>query len=426
MTIPIIPGPFSALGQGLNAGLESFNAERQRQYEQANAGARLILGLAQSGMIDPQRAFADPQFQNQLAAAKIPGLNAGAIVPSAPAEKARRIAGRAAKAEPGSVEEDVLFDIPGEGQISQSRLETALNNFKLAAAGNPALARMMTNLIPGDIAQGRETAARASIDRPGYNAAAEDFVSQAGLAMPKTPTGQLDFQQLVGNAKALAAADPQYRDLVANGQLSDEYFARAARGWQRLTEEDRIKYADIAARRAAAERQMQNFYGVQDRSYDTDIQRLQKTIDLNKPGEFDPIFLPSIAEKVNRGEKLNAGDQLIWDRAQARAQAQAQIDQLQGERSDLRDRAIGRQTPVIPGQAVVPPSGAAAQARRPGPAAPVGTTNPRGRAAQPLEPRLQSAVDLLRSGQGTRAQLDATTAFTPEEKKRILDAAGIK
>lgn len=396
MTIPIIPGPFSALGQGLNAGLESYNAEKQRQYEQANAGARLILGLTQAGMLDPQQQFANPAFQQQLATAKIPVPPPGAVVPSAAAEKQRRFAGRAAQTEPGSVAEDVLFDIPGEGQISQARLETALNNFKLAAAGNPALARMMTNLIPGDIAQGREAAQRASIAPKEYDFAAENFVSQAGLAMPKSPTGQQDFRQLAEQAKALAAADPQYRDLVANGQLSDEYFARAARGWQRLTEEDRIKYADIAARRLAAEREARYYYGVQDKSYDQDIQRFQKTIEQNKPGEFDAIFLPSIEEKVKRGEQLNAGDALIWQRAQARAAAQAEIDRLTGERADLRDRSIQSRNPVIPGQTVVPPSGAAAAGRRGGVTNPSGA-KPSGKAAPASQapPRAQGESDAV-------------------------------
>lgn len=407
MTIPIIPGPFTSLGQGLSAGLESFNAERQRQYEQANAGARLILGLTQAGMLDPSAQFASPEFQTQLERAKIPVPPAGAVVPSSRAQRERIIAGRGQQVQPGSIAEDVLFDINGKYQVSETELKTALNDFRIAAAKDPALARLMTDLIPGDIAQGREAAARASIAPKEYDFAAENFVSQAGLKMPTGPGGQPDFAKLAENAKALAAADPQYRDLVASGQLSDEYFASAARRWQRLSEEDRIKYADIAARRLAAEREARYYYDAQRKSYDTEIAQLQATIKQNELSDLDKLFLTSIQQKIQKRIPLDASEQEIMRKVQAVEAASAQIDALTGERQDLRDRFIGRLNPIVPGEQITPPSGAEAAARR---------------GARALDPRLQAAVDLLKSGRGTADQLRSAPNFTDAEKKIILDA----
>lgn len=388
MTIPIIPGPFSALGQGLNAGLESYRTAEEQKYERANAGARLVLGLIQSGQLDPNAQYSDPAFQQQLAQARIPVPPPQAVVPSVPAQKARAVTQIAQGTQPGSTEQRLLFDIPGLGsQISEEDLKQGLLAVKNQALKDPALARLMADVLPSGVAQNREAAMQASAAPKEYDFAAENFVAQAGLALPKTPDGQVDFQKVAANAKALAAADPQYRDLVANGQLSDEYFARAARGWQRLNEEDRIKYADIAARRLAAEREARYYYGTQDKSYDQDIQRLQKQLDQNKPGEFEQFLLPPALDKARKGLPLNPQEQDMVQKAQARAQIQQQIDQLQNERQDLRDRSIHDKNPVVPGQQFSPPLPAEAQARRQKAA---GVTNPTGggkQAAPKIPPR---------------------------------------
>lgn len=379
MTIPIIPGPFSALGQGLNEGLDSYRQAEQQKYERANAGARLVLGLIQSGQLDPTAQYANPAFQQQLAQARIPVPPLQAVVPSAAAERERQTVGRLGRVQPGSTEQSLMLKLPTLGDISEADLMGMANKIKGEVMTQyPEVGRKLAGVFAPEATANQERSLNASADSRAYDYAAENFVSQAGLALPKTPGSQVDFQTVAKNAKALAASDPQYRDLVTNGQLSDEYFARAARQWQRLSEEDRIKYADIAARRLAAEREAKYYYGQQDKSYDQDIQRLQATINQNKPGEFDQIFLPGIQDKIQKGVALNANEQEILNKYKARAAAQAQIDQYQAERQDLRDRSIGTMNPVVPGQQISPPLPTEAQARRQKAA---GVTNPTGKAA---------------------------------------------
>lgn len=409
MTIPRIPGAFDALGQGLGLGLNTYIDQKQQQVDRANAGARLILGLVQAGQIDPS-VISDPTFQQTLATAKIPAPPPSAVVPSVPAERARRVAKQAQGVEVGSPEESVLFDIPDVGTgVSELQLRKGLLGVKNAALSNPAVARIMADVLPAGVAENRERAMAAAAAPKEYDFAAENFVAQAGLALPKTPTGQLDFQQLASNAKALAAADPQYRDLVANGQLSDEYFARAARGWQRLTEEDRIKYADIAARRLAAEKEARYYYDAQRKSYDTEVAQLQADIKQNALSDLDKLFLTGIQTKIQKGQPLDASEQAIMEKVQKVEAASARIEQLTGEREDLRDRFIGRLNPIKTGEKITPPSGAEAAARR---------------GQHALDPRLQSAVDLLKSGQATSEQLKSAKTYTDAEKQAILKAAG--
>jgi len=374
MTIPRLPGPLDFLTQGFGAGINAYDQQRALQYTQAQEGARDLINLILQGRVDPM-ALNDPGVQQTLTAAKIPVPSSENIIPSVPAARARRETARIGAAPPGSTEESLILNLPTAGQISEADfLAQAAQIRKEVMEKYPEVGRKLAGVFAPEATANQERAATASAAPKEYDFAAENFVAQAGLALSKTGPIK-DFAQLAANAKALAAADPQYADLVKNGQLSDEYFARAARGWQRLSEEDRIKYADIAAKRLAAEREARYYFGAQDKSYDQDIQRLQGIIKENTPGEFDQIFLTGIQEKIRKGQPLDASEQAIVDKIQKRQAAEAEIQRLQGERSDLRDRFIQDRSPVIPGQEVVPPSGAAATARRPGPAAPQGTRN---------------------------------------------------
>ena len=415
MTIPRLPGPLDFLTQGFGSGLQAYDQQRQQKYDQANSGARLILGLIQAGQLDPSM-LSDPNMQAQLAAAKIPVPPQSAIVPSVAAEKSRQTVGQLQQVQPGSTKQALMLDIPTLGQISEDDLRSGLNGVKTAAMKDPAVARIMADVLTPDVAQNLERTRSASSAPKEYDYAAENFVAQAGLKMPRTKDGRIDASALAQQAKQFAAADPQYAQLVSSGQLSDEYFARAAAGFSRLDEEARIKWAEVAARREAAAREARYYYGLQDKSYDQDIQRLQGIINENKPQAFDDILLTGIQAKVQAGKPLDASEQAIMQRVQARQAATAEIQRLQGERGDLRDRSINDKNPVVPGQAVVPPSGAAAAQRRPGPAAPSGgTTAP---AASDNVSKVRAALD---AGQITEADVRASNLITAAEKAQILN-----
>jgi hypothetical protein len=340
MTIPQIPGMFSALGQGLERGLDSYNQQKQKQYEEAQTGARLIIGLMQAGRLDPS-VISDPSFQQTLQTAKIPVPPAGLVVPSSAAARERTIAQRGQAVEPGSIAEDVLYDIPGEGQISETRLKAALNNFKLAAAQNPALANLMTDLVPADIAQGRELSARASISPEEYVFAADNFVANAG----GDPV----------QAKRLAQADPQYAQLVTSGQLSDEYFAAAARRWSLMDENMRIRRAEALTRRAAIDRDYQTFQA-QDRSFDTEVQRLLKVMDQNVLDTTDNAMLGLVRKKLQADPNYQPKglEQGALDKYNRYVNAQLELDNLQNQRGELRGQFIGRKNPPPPSGEVDP------------------------------------------------------------------------
>ena len=119
MTIPRLPGPLDFLTQGFGAGIQAYDQQRAQQYEQAQTGARLILGLIQSGRLDPSM-LSDPGFQQTLTAAKVPVPPAGAIVPSPAAARARRETARIEAAPPGSTAESLMLDLPTAGQISEA------------------------------------------------------------------------------------------------------------------------------------------------------------------------------------------------------------------------------------------------------------------------------------------------------------------
>ena len=182
-------------------------------------------------------------------------------------------------------------------------------------------------------------------------------------------------------------------------------------GRQRLDEEDQIKLAEIAARRAAAEREARLYYTNQIGSYDKEIGQLQATIKQNELTELDKLLLSGIQSKIQRGEQLSGAEQVIVQKLNAVEQASSRIDELTNERTDIRDRFIGHANPVNPNAQIVPPQGQQPAQRR---------------GAKPLDPRLQSAVDLLKSGKGTREQLIQSTSFTDAEKEKILQAAGKK
>ena len=334
MTIPRLPGPLDFLTQGFGAGIQAYDQQRQQQYDQANAGARLILGLLQAGNLDPA-VISDPTFQQSLQTAKIPVPPASTIVPSVPAEQARQTFGRLKQVTPGSTEQSLMLDLPTAGQISEADfLQQAAQVRKEVADKYPEVARKLAGVFAPEATAIQEKAATASAAPKEYDYAADNFVALA-QGDPK-------------KAHQLALADPQYAELVSSGQLSDEYFARAAREYKLLDENQRIKWADVAARRAAAEREARNFFDTTRKSFDVEIAQLQNEIKQNQLSDLDKLFLPSIQQKITKNQPLNAQEQEILRKTKAVEEASARIDAISSQRQEFRGNFIQSKEPPVP------------------------------------------------------------------------------
>lgn len=376
MTIPRLPGPLDFLTQGFGAGIQAYDQQRQQQYDQAQTGARLILGLIQAGRLDPSM-LSDPGMQQTLATAKIPVPPATAVVPSSAAERERRIATTARGVAPGSTAEKLLFDIPGLGsQISEEELRQGLLAVKNKALEDPAMARIMAEVLPPGVAAGREQVASAAYDPGAYLDAAYRFVSQANGDPVK--------------AKAFAQADPQYQELVTSGQLSDEYFARAARQWSMEDEKLRNDRLQALNRRAEIDAAYRNFQA-QDRSFDTEVQRLLRIMDLNQPGVEDNAFINSAQKKLqaNPNASLNQFERAAVEKLNAYRQASQDLDNLQNQRGQLRGQFIGTKSPPVP----------------------TGNVDPA---------KVQATKLGIQRGEITADDVRKSPALTPEEKAEIL------
>lgn len=349
MTIPRIPGLFDWLTQGVGAGFQAYDQQKLKQYEEAQAGARTIMNLIQQGQLKPEQ-LSDPATIRAFQAAKIPVPNAANIVPSVKALEAERIVGRLGAAPPGSTEESLILDLPTYGKIREADFMAEVQKVRDEVfAKYPAVARKIAGVFAPEAVADQELSARASADPEGYTSAAIRFVANA--------------QGDAVKAKALAQADPQYQELVNSGQLSDEYFAEAARQYALLNENQRIKWAEAANRRAAIDASYRDFTA-QDRSFDQQVQRLQRAIESNKLSQYEQITLGDLQARVAKGEQLDASEQRTLQKVRAVEEASAEIDRLFQEREDVRDRFGGKRAPVDPRAQITPPQAGGPAERR--------------------------------------------------------------
>lgn len=379
MTIPRLPGPLDWLTQGVGAGFQAYDQQKALQYEQALKGANMLNTLIQQGVVKPEQ-LTDPATAATFAAAKIPAIQAGNVVPSVKAAAAERTVGRINQTTPGSTEESLILDLPDGAQVSErDLLEYATNIKRTVMEKYPSVARKLAGVFAPEAASNEELAINAAADRKRYEYAAEDFVAQA--------------QGDAAKAKALAQADPQYTELVTNGQLSDEFFARAAREYGQIDEKNRQAWAEIAARRAAAEREQRFQYDAQRKSFDVEIAQLQKIVSENQPSMIDAALAGAARTKLQKGtpvDQLSGVEREALAKMQRAAEAQARIDELSNQRGELRGQYIQTTNP---------------------------TPNPTGN----VDPAKVQAVKLsMQRGELTPEQVRASNALTAEEKAQIL------
>jgi hypothetical protein len=376
MTIPRLPGPLDWLTQTVGAGVNAYDQQKMKQYEEAQAGARTIMHLIQQGQLKPEQ-LSDPATIQAFQAAKIPVPNAANIIPSVKAAEAGRVVGRIQGTTPGSTEESLMLDLPTLGQIKEADFMAEVQKIRDEVFQKyPSVARKIAGVFAPAATTDQELAAGASAAPKEYEFAAENFVAQS--------------QGDATKAKALAQADPQYAELVSSGQLSDEYFARAAREYSLIDEKNRQAWAEIAARRAAAEREQRFQYDAQRKSFDVEIAQLQKTVSENQLSMIDAALAGTAQTKLQRGEKLSALEQEAIAKMQRGQAAQQQIDEMAKQRGELRGQYISTTNPT---------------------ANPTGNVNPA---------KVQAIKLAMQRGELTDEQVRNSPALTAEEKAQIL------
>lgn len=346
MTIPRIPGVFDSLGQGLSAGLDAYNQQKQQQYAEAIRAANFINMMIQQGAVKPEQ-LSDPGTQQTFSQAKLPQIQSENVVPSLKAKRSEIVMDRAQTVEPGSIEEDQLFDIPGIGQVTSAKLKMGIEGLQAAALKDPALANMLTGLVPSDIAKGKENAARASIAPEPYKFGATNFVAQAANEYKKTGR-PFNAQAVATRAKELATADQDYAGLVGSGQLSDEYFAKAANDYAMQDENSRQEWGKIAAMERSRQSQERIYYDQVLRAYDRDIGQLQAIIKASALTRADEVFVTQAQQKAAKGEPLNDLERSALEKYNTVTGTTSALQAKQAERDAIRDRFVTSRIPSQP------------------------------------------------------------------------------
>lgn len=184
---------------------------------------------------------------------------------------------------------------------------------------------------------------------------------------------------------------------MESGQLSDEIFATAAQRYLGMNEEMRLKWGEIAARRAALEREARMMFGTVDKSYNEEIQRQQAIIEEAKLTSSDLAFLDSAKKRAAAGK--SDYDQFEIDALRKVAlieNAQAQIDAINKQRGQYRGQFVREKAPDVP----------------------TGNVNPA---------KVRAAILRIRRKEGgaTTDAVKTSPSFTEEEKAEILKAFGI-
>lgn len=377
MTIPRIPGLFDSLGQGLNLGYSAYQGEKEKQYEQAKAGANLILQQIQQGTLRPEQ-LSDPTTMQMFQQAKIPQIPPQNIVPSVRAATADRTVGRIGATQPGSREEGKLLGFPQVADLKEQEILDMAGEVKARfAAENPAFLRKLGGFLGGpEGAVIEEQAQLGDIGSKTFDDVAFRFVSEAG-----------------GNANkayALASTDPQWKSLIDSGQFSQEFFAKAAREWYLGDMDWRTKR--LAAINSGLNQERYQF-DAQRKSYDVEIGQLQTKIKENALEPIETMTLNVALGQLQNGmleEQLDPIARGVLQKARANQATQNRIDELQQQRGELRGQYIGATNP---------------------------TPNPSGE----VDPaKVATAKGMIRRGKATEQQTFDTPTLSEAEKEQIL------
>lgn len=432
MTLPIIPGPFSFLKGATDAGLDAYYRAQQRKdmldqirrQQDMQTAAMYIQNIlphlqpqtpapmAVPGVSIPGMGMTPPVQVQGAPAYEIPGGVAESLErlgfgrPRLGKSAATRKQESDVRVAEGTEQPTISTAQSGAIQagaqarssVAQAALNELISRIKVEAASDPAVARAIADVLPSEIARGREAAAAASVAPEAYMFAAENFVAQT-KGDPKA-------------ALKAAAADPQYAELVSSGQLSQEYFDRAAKAYARLEVKDQQAWAEIAARRQAQQSQERLYYDSVIRSYDREITQLQsmrRQFDLEGT---ENLFAQNAKKKAEAGMPLSPIEQGALDKVTKQLEIEMQIKAMEAEREDMRSRFIGR---AIPGGTT---SGAAPQGSgviRGSSSQAVGSAPQGG-----LSANAQKVLDAVKAGTLTKADVQKSKALSEAEKAAIL------